>query len=140
MDGQRKHGEWNVLLRERVATDNLTAIRDMIDDRAVRHGLPRDDVQRFVLADNEAATNAIRHATGTAEVIVRHDGTRLVAEIRDDGPGIDPPQHPTLPEAEALSGRGLWLMHELDDRVSIVNASGGAVVRLEVSCAPDGDR
>ncbi len=140
MDGQRQHGDRNMLLREQVATDNLAAIPDMIGDRALQRRLPSADVQRFVLAANEAATNAIRHATGTAEVIVRHDGTRLVAEIRDDGPGIDPPQHPTPPEAEALSGRGLWLMHELVDRVSIVNASGGAVVRLEVSCAPDGDR
>ncbi len=140
MDGQRKHGEWNVLLRERVATDNLTAIRDMIDDRAVRHGLPRDDVQRFVLAVNEAATNAIRHATGVAEVTVWHEGTWLIAEIRDDGPGIDLPENPALPPVEALGGRGLWLMHHLVDRVSIVNAAGGARLRLEVSCAADGDR
>lgn len=91
MDGQRQHGNRDVLLRERVATDNLAAIRDMIDDRAVRQRLPTADVQRFVLAVKQAATNAIRHATGVAEVTVWHGGTRLIAEVRDDGPGIDPP-------------------------------------------------
>ena len=129
-----------MVLRERVTTDNLAAIRDMIDDRAVAQRLPSADVQRFVLAVNEAATNAISHATGAAEVTVWHDDTRLVAEIRDDGPGIDLPQNPALPAPEALSGRGLWLIHHLVDRVGFVNAAGGAVVRLEVSCAPDGDR
>ena len=140
MDGKRQDGDRNVLLRERVATNNLAAIRDVIDDRAAGLGLPSADVRRFLVAVNEAATNAIRHAAGVGEVIVWYDGNRLVAEIHDEGAGIDQARQPALPSVEALSGRGLWLMHQLVDQVSIVNGPGGALVRLEVSCTANGDQ
>jgi anti-sigma regulatory factor (Ser/Thr protein kinase) len=112
----------------------------VIGDRAVRLGLPGADVRRFVLAVNEAVTNAIRHATGAGEVVVWYDGNRLVAEICDEGPGIEQAPATATPPVEALGGRGLWLIHQLVDQVGIVNTPGGALVRLEVSCQAGGGR
>jgi anti-sigma regulatory factor (Ser/Thr protein kinase) len=140
MDGSQPHGERDVLLRERVSAGGLAAVRDVIGDRAVRLGLPGADVRRFVLAVNEAVTNAIRHATGAGEVVVWYDGSRLVAKICDEGPGIEHAPATATPPVEALGGRGLWLIHQLVDQVGIVNTPGGALVRLEVSCQAGGGR
>lgn len=139
MDGSRQHDNRTVVLRERVTAGGLAGVRELIEDRAARLGLPGADVWRFVLAVNEAATNAIVHATGVGEVSVWYGGNRLVAEVRDDGPGIDLAQAPAPPAVDALAGRGLWLIRRLVDQVSIVNTPGGSLVRLEVSCLADDD-
>ena len=132
MNGPQQDGGGTLLLRERLVVDRLAAIRDMIHERVSPLGLASAELTRFVLAVNEAATNAIRHASGTGEVTVWYDGNRLVAEIRDSGPGINQRHAVHPPPVNALHGRGLWLIRQLVHHVSITNIPGGAVVRLTV--------
>lgn len=132
MGEPQQDGHGTLLLRERLVVDRLAAIRDMIHERVSPLGLASATVARFVLAVNEAATNAIRHTRGTGEVTVWHDRDRLMAEIRDTGPGVTQRHAVYPPPVDALHGRGLWLIRQLVDRVSITNIPGGAVVRLTV--------
>ena len=83
----------------------------------------------FVVA--EGMTNAARHASGAAAVVVavREDGGSLVVEVRDDGPG-----------GAAADGGGL---RGLDDRVAALGGrfevespvGAGTLLRAEIPCA-----
>jgi anti-sigma regulatory factor (Ser/Thr protein kinase) len=88
--------------------------------------------EQLVLAVNEAVTNAIRHATGNARVVISHDTHRrhLVVEVSDQGNGIPPGVVVQRPAPEATGGRGLFLLQVLCDRVDILTDTAGTLVRL----------
>jgi serine/threonine-protein kinase RsbW len=70
------------------------------------------------LATTEACSNAVRHAAsgGSYEMRVRLDDSLYVAEVLDQGAGFD--ADPVFnPPADAVSGRGLWLISRLVDQL-----------------------
>jgi serine/threonine-protein kinase RsbW len=75
----------------------------------------RDAVE---IATTEACSNAVRHAAsgGSYEVRVRLDGSLYIAEVLDQGAGFNtgPVRNPP---ADAVSGRGLWLISRLVDQL-----------------------
>ena len=98
----------------------------------------RHVVLNVPVALTEALSNAILRGNGddpTRIVMMRVeiDETRLVAEVRDEGPGFDLvacTEDATLPENVVREdGRGLYLMQQLMDRVERYT-DGGNVVRL----------
>ena len=99
---------------------------------------PVDISSEIVLAVNEAAANAARYGrrdAGRSELRVRCalHGSTVEISIADDGGGFDAgtaTEHPTLPDRYASGGRGLFLMHELMDRVSFDPTPNGTVVNL----------
>ena len=95
--------------------------------------LAGDIGQDLVLAVNEAIANAIDHAGGRGELaLVQDDQRRLIAEVRDAGPGIPWPITLRLPPPDALRGRGMWLAEELADRIQVCGDRDGTTVRLEM--------
>lgn len=62
------------------------------------------------LLASELVSNAIRHSGTDIELHLRLDGTELVIEVSDCGPGHPRPRLPT-PESE--DGRGLYLVDHL---------------------------
>jgi anti-sigma regulatory factor (Ser/Thr protein kinase) len=128
------NGRFSSILKEVGPTD-LEALRRLITRAARRAGLKPDAGISLVIAVNEAVTNAIRHATGTAKVVISNEPRerRLVVAVSDDGPGIPPGVVGQLPDHDATAGRGLYLMKALCDEVQIVtNGTGvtGTLVRL----------
>jgi anti-sigma regulatory factor (Ser/Thr protein kinase) len=89
----------------------------------------------FVTAIGEAFANAIEHAgvTEPVEISVEQRDERLVATIRDHGRGIDTSCiSATLPPATTERGRGIPLMRQCSDSMSIQNPSdGGTLVVLD---------
>ncbi len=81
------------------------------------------------LAVSELATNVVQH-TGTPEitVVLRHEPDRWVLDVSDPPcPGtIDAAR---LPEPDALSGRGLFIVQAVMDDVEIVDDDGHRFVR-----------
>ena len=63
---------------------------------------------------------------------------RLVVEVSDVGDGFDRASvwstHP--PPALGRRGRGLWIIRQLSDVVSISSGDGGTIVRIELSPDP----
>lgn len=85
----------------------------------------------------EALANAIRHGCQrdpekTVQVCVACDDTRgMLVVVRDPGSGFDPKSIPSPVHAENLfahGGRGIYLINELMDRVTIER--GGTEIRM----------
>jgi anti-sigma regulatory factor (Ser/Thr protein kinase) len=77
------------------------------------------------VALSEALTNAVRHGAGDVITVSwRITPTRCEISVRDEGPGFAPPENPTMPEPDALAGRGLPLMNVLADEVDVRSAPG----------------
>ncbi|GIH15618.1 ATP-binding protein [Rugosimonospora africana] len=118
----------------RFTVEDLPVLRAFVARAARSAGLDTDRTDQFTLAVNEAATNAIRYATGWAEVTFRRGGGWLSVEIGDDGPGL-----PTAgraagrPPPTATHGRGFWLMDELCDRVEVLSGPSGTRISLAMA-------
>jgi anti-sigma regulatory factor (Ser/Thr protein kinase) len=104
-------------------------------------GLNPDRVAHLTLAVNEAATNAIQHATGSALVVISEARDYLIVEVTDDGPGIPASVSSQGPQPGpgAMNGRGLWLIRKLCDQVEIRTGRAGTRVRLVMLLATSGD-
>ncbi|MFY9848492.1 MAG: ATP-binding protein, partial [Trebonia sp.] len=65
----------------------------------------------------------------------------LVCEIRDRGVITDPMVGRQPPPPNASGGHGLWLVHQVCDRVELNSDENGTVVRLYMSLgSADGGR
>jgi serine/threonine-protein kinase RsbW len=87
------------------------------------------DLTDFECAIGEALANCVDHGGGQ-EISVHCfcDGDWLVVEVGDSGRGFRPPRTVERPANGPLRGYGLFLMHQLMDRVEFVD--GGRRVRL----------
>ncbi|HET8658872.1 MAG TPA: sensor histidine kinase [Micromonosporaceae bacterium] len=121
--------------------DELRAVRGRVAAEAEAAGLRAERVAHLVCAVNEVATNAVQHGGGAGalrtwfeEPDPEHGARRggLVCEVASHGefttqfPGYLPPSRDTT------SGRGLWLVRQLCDRVDIRSYAGRSVVRMTV--------
>lgn len=131
-----KDGRPVTLVHQNFTARHVQRLRQLVESAARLVGLDTERRQHLVLAVNEAATNAIQHAGGGGQLELIVDNRRaLIAQISDHGPGL-PPQVPvSLPEPDALGGRGMWLIHETCDRVEFRTGETGTTVRLEMLIA-----
>jgi anti-sigma regulatory factor (Ser/Thr protein kinase) len=74
-----------------------------------------------VLLANELATNAVLHARGPFEVLLRRGATRIRVSVRDDNTRL--PDVCPVP-ADAMSGRGLAMVVALADDWGIDAVAG----------------
>jgi anti-sigma regulatory factor (Ser/Thr protein kinase) len=112
-------------------TDDLSALRGLVQSYGRRAGLAGVRLQDLVLAVNEAAANVLDHAFGEGHVQAWHDDRFVTVEVRDRL-GELVPSHADAgdPGVGTLRGRGLWLMRQLCDEVMITRDTGGSAVRL----------
>lgn len=116
----------------------LAAVRAEVSRLAAASGLDDMALFNFVLAVNEITTNAVRHAGGQGQLqLWRHDAD-LWCRVTDDGPGIPPRRlRPRTPSAGHITGRGLWLAHQICDSVDIeTGRSAGTRVLLRYALSP----
>jgi serine/threonine-protein kinase RsbW len=99
--------------------------------------VPEELVEALSVALTEACTNAVQHGSPRGErdsfhVRCRLDEQTLVVEVIDHGPGCRF-RGVTCPDPLALeeTGRGIWLMSVLSDRMQIRSETGGTHVYLE---------
>ncbi|WP_245967060.1 ATP-binding protein [Sphaerisporangium album] len=112
-------------------TDDLGGLRRQVGGYAGDAGLAGVRLQDLVLAVNEAAANVLDHAEGQGHVLAWHDDRYVTVEIHDRL-GLLVPAHANAsdPGVGRLRGRGLWLMGQLCDEVSIIRDDRGSAVRL----------
>jgi len=131
----REHRSGHVLVAERFNAVDLRRLRHSCRAALRNTGLDDDRTAMFVTAINECLTNAIRHSGGNGGFVLIDDGTLLVAEIIDHGPGVPAAMPQQLPADDALDGRGLWIVQRMVDRVTLTTGTSGTIFRLEMAHA-----
>ena len=108
-------------------------------------GLAADELDAWELALAEAANNAVQHATpaGKAKTIrfdIAVDETRVEVRLTDHTPGFQFPVQAELPDADAESGRGLFLIQSLTDEADYFQGASQncLVLRRQRKPAPAG--
>nr|WP_242677183.1 ATP-binding protein [Streptomonospora litoralis] len=107
-------------------------MRDFLGEALRTTGVCADCRFTILLAASEACANAVDHGEPSTayQVTARIHGDTCVLEVAHRGPGFDPARVP-LPDLEAESGRGILLMRQMMEDVSIIAEDDGTVrVRL----------
>jgi serine/threonine-protein kinase RsbW len=126
--------ESRTVTRQSFTARQLHRLRRVVQSAARRAGLSMSRSQQLVLAVNEAATNAVKHAGGRGRVeLLQDNGYRLIAVVSDRGPGLPARLAVHRPRPEDTGGRGLWLIHQVCDRVEVRSDASGTRVHLEMS-------
>jgi anti-sigma regulatory factor (Ser/Thr protein kinase) len=110
-----------------------------VREQAHDAGLARARAMDLEIAVSEAAANTVQHAAALGTLRVWHTEHEIVCEIRDSGVIADPEgagRQP--PAADASGGHGLWLVHQVCDKVELQSNAGGTTIRLHMSLSPPG--
>ena len=86
----------------------------------------------LVFAVSEAASNAIKHGDGACTTRIWHDGDEVVTEVSTRTGISDVMAGCRRPAADALDGRGLWLINQLCDLVELRSGPSGTTLRMHV--------
>jgi anti-sigma regulatory factor (Ser/Thr protein kinase) len=117
-----------------VYTNNLSEVRALAEKHARMAGLRDARVVDFVIAVSEVAANTVRHARSQGTMEIWHDAEEIVCEIHDGGVIDDPSSVGRQPpSADAGGGHGLWLVHEVCDRVELHSDETGTTVRMHMT-------
>jgi serine/threonine-protein kinase RsbW len=104
---------------------NLRVIEKGLDDISSELGIAQDNYGKIMVCAMEAVNNAIIHGNKSdinksVKVEIEDIGEDLVISVEDEGTGFKPSEipDPTKPEnIEAISGRGVFLMSRLADKI-----------------------
>lgn len=113
----------------------LPRLREHVASAALATGASEDTVDHLELAISELATNAMQYDDGeflTVRLESSESGWTLVVSNAD---GIVDLNALTLPDPTELSGRGLFLVGQIMDRVELVDIDG----RQHIRCVKSAD-
>jgi anti-sigma regulatory factor (Ser/Thr protein kinase) len=114
-------------------------LRLSVEACAVRAGLTEPHRSEFLLAVHEVVGNAIQHGGGAGHLQLHRQNGFLHCRVADSGPGFgDQAIVPKRPDIDTETGRGLWLAHQLTDKVAISTSSEGSVVTMTVVLTSSG--
>ncbi len=119
----------------RYGAGDIAEVRAFVKRHAGEAGFDRMLTEDLVVAVNELATNSIVHAAGFGTVRIWTEGQTLLCELRDSGTIEDPLVGRVVPPADALSGRGIWIVNQLCDLIQVRSSQAGTTVRLHMSAA-----
>ena len=113
---------------------NLRIIEKAIDEISAELGINPENYGKIMVCTMEAVNNAIVHGNKTdkskiVKVSIIPENKELKISVEDQGPGFHPDKvpDPTMTEnIEKLSGRGVYLMSHLADRIEF-NERGNRV-------------
>ena len=109
----------------------VPAARRFAGQAAADYGADPECIDTTKLLVTEVATNAVLHAGSPIRLTVTNDAhDSLRVEVRDDDP--TPPPLPEVPDPDATSGRGLWLVSALARRWGVNRNTKGKTVWFEV--------
>ena len=112
---------------------NLAEVRALAEKHARMAGLPANRVSDFVIAVSEVVGNTVRHARSQGSLEIWLEDDEIVCEIRDAGVIADSQVGRKPPPPDAGGGHGLWIVHQVCDRVDLHSDENGTVIRLHMS-------
>jgi anti-sigma regulatory factor (Ser/Thr protein kinase) len=108
--------------------------------RQIGHGKVSDAaLVDLIIGASEAVSNARRHGRPPVTVRIWAGTDRLVVSVHDTGLGPADPLAGLTPAASSTPspGLGMWVMHQLDIDIALINRSDGFTVRLRAGTMPD---
>jgi anti-sigma regulatory factor (Ser/Thr protein kinase) len=115
----------------------LAGVRDFTAARARRAGLPPNRVNDLVIAVAELAANTLAHTSGPGTLTLWVTDDEVICQVQDQGQITDPLAGRVRPSPDAPGGgRGLWVVHEVCDRVEIRTGQAGTTVRVYMRRSP----
>jgi serine/threonine-protein kinase RsbW len=104
---------------------NLRIVEKAMDDITKEIGIKQDNYGKILVSTLEAVKNSIVHGNHSdpgkfVDIVIGFKNNELKIKVKDEGAGFIPEDvpDPTMPEnIEALSGRGVFLMSHLADRI-----------------------
>lgn len=109
---------------------NLGRLRQHVATMAEQTGADDDIIDQLQLVVSELATNAMQYnESETLTVSVTGDCSSWTIDV-SNADDLTSLASPALPEPSALSGRGLFLVDAVMDRVELVEVDG----RLHIRC------
>jgi anti-sigma regulatory factor (Ser/Thr protein kinase) len=111
----------------------LPEVRALVHAHAKAAGLSHARANDLVLAVSEIAANTMRHTQGPGILSIWYDDTEIVCEVHDDGVITDAMAGRRVPPPGALSGHGLWLVHQVCDLVELNSDATGTTIRMHMS-------
>jgi anti-sigma regulatory factor (Ser/Thr protein kinase) len=115
-----------------ISAETLTAIRQLVAQRARQSGFGAAKQADLVFAANEIATNSLRHGGGFGVFKIWDEDDALVCEARDSGRFVHAMVGCERPPTNQPGGLGLWLANQLCDLVQIRTFDDGSIVRLRM--------
>jgi anti-sigma regulatory factor (Ser/Thr protein kinase) len=110
----------------------LRDVRQVVASAGAEQGLDPHRIADLVLATDEVASNSVLHGGGVGTLRVWPEGDAVVVEIVDSGHITDPLIGAVAPGQGAVDGRGLWIVHQVCDRVQLRSRPGHTVCRLRM--------
>ncbi len=111
---------------------SLLELRRAITDDPALGSLSAERRSDLVFAINEAASNAVKHGNETCLTRIWHDGDEVVTEVSSHAGIQDVMAGRRRPAADALQGRGLWLINQLCDLVELRSGTSGTTLRMHI--------
>ena len=115
----------------------LAQVRKFTAARAHRAGLPPHRVNDLVIAVAELAANTLAHTSGPGTLTLWITDDAVICQVQDQGQITDPHAGMIRPAPDAPGGgRGLWVVHQVCDRVEISTGQAGTTVRVHMLRSP----
>ncbi len=115
-------------------TENLSVIRNFVQDNALAAGMSSKAINDIMLAVDEACTNIIKHAyksfpDGEIVITIKSLAKKIIIKITDYGKSFHPEVilEPDIREyyrQKKVGGLGMYLMKSLMDDVKYVSIPG----------------
>ncbi|MFN8109390.1 MAG: ATP-binding protein [Thermoleophilia bacterium] len=112
---------------------DLARLRSAVRECATRRAVDAAELEDFLVAVSEIATNALLHAVAPRRASLWADEEELVCCIGDSGPGLPDPLAAHLPPVlTGAAGHGLWLATTLTDVIEFASDETGTVVIMRL--------
>ena len=111
---------------------SLTELRRAIAEDPALASLSAERRSDLVFAVNEATSNAVRHGDATCMTRIWNDGDEVVTEVVSPSAINDVMIGRRRPAADALQGRGMWLINQICDLVELRSGTAGMTLRMHV--------
>jgi hypothetical protein len=116
-------------------SEDLSQMRRRIEASRAACALSRRQRGDFVLALNEAMTNALKYDAPPRAVRLWRSGPHVIGEVVGCGRIEDPLAGRRRPSPIATRGRGLWMVNQLCDLVQLRSTGCRTTLRMHMRCA-----
>ena len=120
---------------------NVARVESFVEHLVDKYGISPDVYGNILISLTEAVTNAIIHGNDndeskTVQVRLKKQKNKLAFLISDEGGGFDFDNlpDPTSPEnLTKIGGRGVFLMHQLSDKVDFKDNGSTVEMRFQLN-------